>query len=45
VVTLDELGWTEHALGVRWPRRIFPGWGHYPMIDAPEEWAEAVSRV
>lgn len=42
VVTLDELRRTEAALGVRWPLRVFPHWGHYPMIDAPEEWAEAL---
>jgi pimeloyl-ACP methyl ester carboxylesterase len=35
VVTLEELRWTEQALGSTWPLRIFPDWGHYPMIDAP----------
>jgi pimeloyl-ACP methyl ester carboxylesterase len=45
VVTLRELDWTQAALGLadRWPVRIFPDWGHYPMIDQPEEWARALS--
>ncbi len=45
VVSLRELAWTERALGVRWPVRTFPPWGHYPMIDEPEEWVRAVSDV
>jgi pimeloyl-ACP methyl ester carboxylesterase len=42
VVTLQELAWTREALGLgeRWPVRVFPEWGHYPMIDDPEGWAE-----
>jgi pimeloyl-ACP methyl ester carboxylesterase len=43
VVSLQELAWTERALGVRWPVRTFPDWGHYPMIDAPDEWVRALS--
>lgn len=45
VVTLRELEWTNAALGLenRWPLRIFPEWGHYPMIDEPESWAGALS--
>ena len=43
VVTLQELRWTETALGVRWPVRVFPDWGHYPMIDAPESWIDALA--
>lgn len=39
VVSLQELRWTEAALHVQWPVRVFPAWGHYPMIDAPAEWA------
>ncbi|MCE9582875.1 MAG: alpha/beta hydrolase, partial [Planctomycetes bacterium] len=38
VVTTEELRRTESALGVKWPLKEFAGWGHYPMIDAPEEW-------
>lgn len=39
VVGEDEVTRTERALGVTWPRRAFPEWGHYPMIDEPEAWA------
>jgi pimeloyl-ACP methyl ester carboxylesterase len=42
VVTLEELRLTEAALGVRWPLRVFPGWGHYPMLDEPQEWIAAL---
>jgi pimeloyl-ACP methyl ester carboxylesterase len=45
VVSLQELAWTEKALGTRWPVRTFPHWGHYPMIDEPEEWVRALSDV
>src|SRR5262249_22985673 len=44
VVTLQELTWTEKALGVRWPVRNFPTWGHYPMIDEPGDWVRELSR-
>lgn len=45
VVTLRELEWMQQALGIadRWPVRLFPDWGHYPMIDQPREWARALS--
>jgi len=42
VVGPPEVEATERALGVRWPVRAFPGWGHYPMIDDPEGWAVAL---
>lgn len=44
VVTLRELEWTRAAVpgADRWPVKIFPGWGHYPMIDEPAEWAKAL---
>jgi pimeloyl-ACP methyl ester carboxylesterase len=42
VVSLDELRVTERALGVTIPVRRFPDWGHYPMIDDPEGWVEAL---
>lgn len=47
VVTLQELAWTREALRLRerWPVRVFPEWGHYPMIDDPEGWAEELVRV
>jgi pimeloyl-ACP methyl ester carboxylesterase len=42
VVDRLEVDRTEKILGVCWPRVEFPGWGHYPMIDVPEEWADAL---
>ena len=47
VVTLQELSWTRESLGLgeRWPVRVFPEWGHYPMIDDPEGWTEELVRV
>ena len=42
VVDLEEVRVTERALRVTWPVTIFPTWGHYPMIDQPEEWADAL---
>jgi pimeloyl-ACP methyl ester carboxylesterase len=45
VVGQGELRTTEAALGVRWPVTIFPKWGHYPMIDAPEEWVDALAAI
>ena len=43
VVGPEELARTESALGVSIPMRSFPAWGHYPMIDAPDEWVREVS--
>jgi hypothetical protein len=43
VVTLEELRLAERALEVTWPLRVFPEWGHYPMIDAPGEWIGALA--
>ncbi len=45
VVGLEEVRVTERALGVSWPVTVFEGWGHYPMIDVPEEWAEALRHA
>ncbi|HEX6902771.1 MAG TPA: alpha/beta fold hydrolase [Thermoanaerobaculia bacterium] len=47
VVTLQELEWTKEALalGDRWPLRVFPDWGHYPMIDDPTGWAGELRRA
>jgi pimeloyl-ACP methyl ester carboxylesterase len=45
VVTLQELAWTQEALGDRWPVRVFPEWGHYPMIDDPQGWAEELAHA
>jgi Alpha/beta hydrolase family len=46
VVPLRELEWTREALalGDRWPVRVFPAWGHYPMIDDPAGWARELIR-
>jgi hypothetical protein len=43
VVSPRELAWTRAALGVSWPERSFPTWGHYPMLDDPAGWARAVA--
>jgi pimeloyl-ACP methyl ester carboxylesterase len=45
VIGRREVSWTEAALRVRWPVVEFPDWGHYPMIDVPEEWAEALCHA
>lgn len=45
VVDLRELDWTEKALRARWPLRTFPSWGHYPMLDEPEDWVRALDHV
>jgi pimeloyl-ACP methyl ester carboxylesterase len=42
VVGAEDVEATERALGVRWPAVVFPEWGHYPMIDEPEGWADAL---
>jgi pimeloyl-ACP methyl ester carboxylesterase len=42
VVSLDELRVTERALCHKWPVREFPQWGHYPMIDEPDEWVRSL---
>jgi hypothetical protein len=43
IVPVRELAWTKAALGVTWPVRLFPAWGHYPMIDDPSGWVRALS--
>lgn len=43
IVPVKELEWTEAALGAAWPVRLFPEWGHYPMIDDPSGWVRALS--
>lgn len=45
IVTPRELDWTGEALRTSWPLTVFPGWGHYPMIDEPEAWAREVARL
>jgi hypothetical protein len=40
----SELDVTEAALGVRWPRVVVDDWGHFPYLDDPMGWVEAVHR-
>jgi pimeloyl-ACP methyl ester carboxylesterase len=46
VVSPRELEWTVVALkpAARWPLRVVPEWGHYPMIDAPADWVEKIAE-
>jgi len=44
VVSTDELRITEDVLQARWPLRVFPHWGHYPMLTDPQGWVEAIAR-
>jgi hypothetical protein len=43
VVGVDELSLTEAVLHVRWPLRVVPEWGHYPLLDRPREWVDVVA--
>ncbi|MEM8885287.1 MAG: alpha/beta hydrolase [Planctomycetota bacterium] len=43
VVGLEELRRTEDALGVEFPLRLFPAWGHYPMMEDPAGWLDALA--
>jgi hypothetical protein len=43
VVVPDELRVTEETLGVRWPLREFPAWGHYPMLTDAAGWVAALA--
>lgn len=45
VIGSGELRFTRQALGVDWPLRTFPGWGHYPMLDEPEAWVAELRAV
>jgi pimeloyl-ACP methyl ester carboxylesterase len=45
VVAPDELCFTRAALGVDWPLRTFPAWGHYPMLDEPEAWVAELRAI
>jgi len=44
VVTLRELEQTQAALDTVWPLRRFADWGHYPMLDQPQEWVQALAH-
>jgi hypothetical protein len=43
VVGVEELRTTELALGKSFPLRMFDAWGHYPMIDAPDDWVQELN--
>jgi len=43
VVDITELQATEKKLGVNFPLRRFPDWGHYPMIDSPDAWTRTLA--
>jgi pimeloyl-ACP methyl ester carboxylesterase len=45
VVGLAEVEATRRAIAVDWPVVTFPTWGHYPALDVPEEWADALRRA
>jgi pimeloyl-ACP methyl ester carboxylesterase len=45
VVPLEDWRRTRRRLGVDWPLRVFAGWGHYPMLEHPAEWAEELAHV
>jgi hypothetical protein len=44
VVSLKELLLTRRALRVHWPLRRFADWGHYPMLDDPDDWVRALDH-
>src|SRR5581483_1397598 len=44
VVGPAELEATPPAVRAGWPVRVFPDWGHYPMIESPAEWVEAIEH-
>jgi hypothetical protein len=44
VVTLAELEATPPQVRADWPVREFANWGHYPMIESPDEWIEALTH-
>jgi pimeloyl-ACP methyl ester carboxylesterase len=45
VVGRFEIEMTSQRLPISWPIVEFPTWGHYPAIDAPEEWAKALKNA
>lgn len=45
VVTTAELRLTEATLRTRWPLRVFDAWGHYPMLEDPVGWVEALAAL
>ena len=45
VVGTEELRISEAVLGVRFPLREFPAWGHYPMLTDPAGWVAALAEA
>jgi pimeloyl-ACP methyl ester carboxylesterase len=45
VVGLQEMRWTGEALHVHWPLQTFPDWGHYPMLENPQDWVNALTEA
>lgn len=45
VVGRAEVEATERAIPARWPVVEHANWGHYPLIDAPGEWADALCHA
>lgn len=43
VVGVREVQITQERLGSSWPLRVFPEWGHYPMIDDPQGWCDVLA--
>lgn len=43
VVGLAELERTQQILDTNWRVQTFPEWGHYPMLDVPGEWVQALA--
>ncbi|MEZ6016763.1 MAG: hypothetical protein R3F49_16715 [Planctomycetota bacterium] len=45
LVDPGELDAAEAALGTRWPRVTLEDWGHFPYLDDPLGWIEAIDRA
>jgi len=43
VLGLREVQVTQERLKTSWPLRVFPEWGHYPMIDDPQGWCDVLA--
>lgn len=43
VVGLQELRWTEAALGHAFPLKEFAAWGHYPLTDDVDDWVQTLA--
>ena len=43
VVPVRESQITQERLKTSWPLRVFPEWGHYPMIEDPQGWCDVLA--